>query len=229
MPAATHPDRPAVLVFDAYGTLFDPSSVEETCERLFPGHGASITAVWRQKQLEYTWLCSLMERYQDFWQLTAAGLRYACEAEGLTLEEPTMREAMEAYFRLQPYPEVPGALERLSRRARLAILSNGTPEMLLKLTQHHGLAPHFRAILSVHEVGVYKPAPRVYALAAERLGAAPGEVGFVSANGWDAAGAKAFGFRVYWINRASRPPEAHAPPPDAQIGGVDALEAALGG
>ncbi|MDH4248707.1 MAG: haloacid dehalogenase type II [Deltaproteobacteria bacterium] len=205
------------LVFDAYGTLFDVTSVGALCEKKFPGHGKPLTELWRVKQLEYTWLCSLMGRYQDFWELTARGLRFACGALGLALEENTFRDLMENYLRLAPYPEVPEALERLAHRLPLAILSNGSPEMLLQVTRYNQLTPYFKAVLSVHDLGIFKPAPQVYALAERALDLPRHSIGFVSSNGWDAAGAKAFGLNVFWINRFSRYPETLGLEPDWEI------------
>ena len=205
------------LVFDAYGTIFDVASVRETCERSFPDQGKALTDLWRAKQLEYTWLRSLMERYEDFQRVTEAGLRGACRALDLELGEKARRELMESYFRLETYPEVHGALETLSRRYSLAILSNGSPAMLERVIEHNGLSARFKAILSVDAVRIFKPSPRVYEMAVHRLGAAPHEIGFVSSNYWDAAGAKAFGFYVFWINRFRRPPEELGQSPDREV------------
>ena len=215
------------LVFDAYGTLFDVASVGALCETLFPGHGKALTDLWRVKQLEYTWLCSLMQRYQDFWELTARALRFSCGALGLSLQEEAFRQLMENYLRLEPYPEVPQALARLEKKLPLAILSNGTPEMLLRVTRHNQLTSHFKAVLSVHDLSVFKPSPRVYALAEEALQLPRQHIGFVSSNGWDAVGAKAFGLNVFWINRFRRFPETLSPEPDWEIHTLSEIEAML--
>lgn len=217
------PPRVQALVFDAYGTLYDVASVTALCDQHFPGHGSAISDIWRQKQLEYTWLSSLMGRYQDFWQLTAAGLRFACGARGLELSEEAFRALMENYLQLTPYPEVPAALEALAARVPLAILSNGSPEMLLKVTQHNGFMPHLKAVLSVHELGIFKPAPRVYELAVDKLGVPREQIGFVSSNSWDAVGAKAFGFHVFWINRFERYQEQLGVTPDHEIRTLDEI------
>lgn len=209
------------LVFDAYGTLYDVTSVSTLCEERFPGKGEAITSIWRQKQLEYTWLSSLMGRYKDFWQLTSAGLRFACESQGVEPDEEAIRDLMEDYLRLTPHPEVPSALEALSAKLPLAILSNGSPEMLLKVTQYNGLAPRFKAVISVHELGIFKPAPQVYQLAVDKLGIPKERIGFVSSNSWDANGAKAFGFQVFWINRFNRPPERLGLDPNVVIQTLD--------
>lgn len=211
------------LVFDAYGTLYDVSSVVALCDKHFPGQGAAVSDIWRQKQLEYTWLSSLMDRYQDFWQLTAAGLRFAVSALKLELEEDAFRELMENYLQLSPYAEVPGALKKLAARMPLAILSNGSPEMLLKVTQHNGLSQYLKGVLSVHDLGIFKPSPRVYELAVRKLSVAKQHIGFVSANSWDAIGAKSFGFHVFWINRFNRPMEQLGVEPDHEIRTLDEL------
>lgn len=211
------------LVFDAYGTLYDVSSVSALCDRHFPGNGPAISDIWRQKQLEYTWLSSLMERYQDFWQLTAAGLRFACGALKLDLQEDAFREIMENYLQLDPYPEVPAALEKLSGPIPTAILSNGSPEMLLKVTQHNGFNKFLKEVISVHELSVFKPSPRVYQLAVDKLGIEKENIGFVSSNSWDAGGAKSFGFQVFWINRFNRPQEELGFLPDHEIRTLDEI------
>ena len=215
------------LVFDAYGTIFDVTSVQEACERNFPGHGKALTDLWRAKQLEYTWLRSLMERYEDFQRVTEAGLRGSCRALGLNLGEKACDELMGSYHRLKTYPEVPGALEMLSKRHSLAILSNGSPAMLERVAEYNGLTARFKAILSVDAVRIFKPSPRVYELAVNRLGAAPHEIGFVSSNFWDAAGAKAFGFYVFWINRFRRPQEELGQRPDREVFTMTGISEAL--
>ena len=217
------PLRLQALVFDAYGTLYDVASVTALCNTHFPGHGGAISDIWRQKQLEYTWLSSLMGRYQDFWQITAAGLRFACGSLKLELSEEAFRALMENYLQLTPYPEVPAALKALSQRMPLAILSNGSPEMLLKVTQHNGFTPYLKQVLSVHDVGIFKPSPRVYELAVTRLGVPKQAIGFVSSNSWDAVGAKAFGFQVFWINRFKRFQEQLGVVPDHIIGTLDEI------
>ena len=215
------------LVFDAYGTLYDVASVTALSDKHFPGHGSAISDIWRQKQLEYTWLSSLMGRYQDFWQLTAAGLRFACGSLKLDLSEDVFRELMENYLQLTPYKEVGASLQSLSQRIPLAILSNGSPEMLLKVTQHNGFMPHLTHVLSVHELGIFKPAPQVYQLAVDRLGVPKESIGFVSSNSWDAVGAKAFGFHVFWINRFNRFQEQLGVTTNHEIRTLDEIEPIL--
>jgi len=211
------------LVFDAYGTLYDVNSVFEACERRFPGRGKALTELWRVKQLEYTWLRSLMGRYEDFHKVTEAGLRGACNALGLDLDASAQSELLQSYLRLSTYGGVPAALKELSRRHQLAILSNSSPAMLDAVTAHNGLAAYFRAVLSVDAVRVFKPSPRVYELAPRHLGVSPAEIGFVSSNFWDAAGAKAFGFYVFWINRFRRPREELGLSPDREVFGMDEI------
>jgi 2-haloacid dehalogenase len=196
----------AALVFDAYGTLFDVHSVVERCERRFPGRGAELSRLWRVKQLEYSWLRSLMGCHEDFWRLTAGALSFACRALGLDCPEEVHADLMAAYLRLEAFPEVKGALADL-KGIPLAILSNGAPEMLRAVVESQGLTEVFAAVISVEEAGIFKPHPSVYALAPGRLGVPKERIGFVSANGWDVAGAASFGLRAFWINRAASPAE----------------------
>jgi 2-haloacid dehalogenase len=213
------------LVFDAYGTLFDVHSVTQLADSLFPGRGAALSQAWRTKQLEYTWLRSLMGRYEDFNAVTRAALDWACESLGAAAAADSKARLMDAYRRLGMFPEVPAALTVLAASRPLAILSNGHPDMLRAVVEHNGLTPVFGArVLSVHEAGIFKPAPQVYRIASARLGVAPERIGFVSSNGWDAAGAKAFGLRAIWVNRARSPIERLGSPPDyivADLGEID--------
>ena len=205
------------FVFDAYGTLFDVHSVAGLAERLAPGHGAALATLWRSKQLEYTWLGSLMEQRRDFAEVTEQALDYAIAALMLPLRGEARAELVEAWLDLKPYPDAIATLARLAPRPRW-ILSNGTRTMLDPLLERSGLGAHLDGVLSVDEAGIYKPSPRVYALATARLALAPPQIGFVSANGWDAIGAKAYGFYVWWINRAGVPTDRHGPAPDSVIG-----------
>ena len=208
------------FVFDAYGTLFDVHSVAGLAEQLAPGHGLAISNLWRAKQLEYTWLGSLMERRGDFAAVTAQALDYAIAALVLPMEATARAQLVDAWLDLAPYPDAIATLARLAPRARW-ILSNGTRSMLDPLIDRSGVGAHLDGVLSVDEAGVYKPSPRVYALATKRLQLAPAQIGFVSANGWDAVGAKAFGLTVWWINRAGLPIDRHGPAPDFVIGELD--------
>jgi 2-haloacid dehalogenase len=201
------------LVFDAYGTLYDVHSVVQRCESCFPGKGTQLSQLWRAKQLEYTWQRSLMQRYVPFSQVTREALAYACAALGLELSVERMEALLSEYLRLEPFPEVPAALERL--KMKRAILSNGSPDLLDPLVRNSGL--RFDAVLSVDELKIYKPAPQVYELAVRRLGVRKERIGFVSSNCWDALGAKSYGFKVYWINRGGAPLDRLGFAPDAQV------------
>ncbi len=209
------PREISALVLDAYGTIFDVHSVTRLAESLFPGRGAALSAAWRTKQLEYTWLRSLMGRYEDFNRVTLAALEWTFESMGLQPADAERRALLDEYRRLAMFPEVPSALEALALRRPLAILSNGHPDMLNAVVDHNGLRELFRGgVLSVHSAQVFKPAPSVYRLAEERLGVPRTLLGFVSSNGWDAAGAKAFGFQVFWVNRGKAPVERLGVRPD---------------
>jgi 2-haloacid dehalogenase len=192
-------------VFDAYGTLFDVHSVVEA-GREITGDPLALSTTWRQKQLEYTWLRALMGTYADFWAVTEAALRYAIRRLGLTATDAQIRRLMEAYLSLACFPEVRPALGRLAGRPR-AVLSNGAPAMLAAAVAASGLATFLEHVISVDRVKTYKPSPRVYALGPEVLGVSAGELLFVSSNGWDVAGAKAFGYQVAWCNRSHAPEE----------------------
>jgi 2-haloacid dehalogenase len=190
------------VVFDAYGTLYDVQSVAGLVEREFPGHGEYITQVWRLKQLEYTWLRSMMGRYADFRAVTREALEYALGTLGLAADDAKLDRVVEGYDALAPYPEADYALGRLGGYRR-AILSNGSPDMLAALVGHSELDRCLDSVISVDAKQAYKPDPRAYQLVEERLGVRPEEVVFVSSNGFDVAGAKSFGFRVARIERAT--------------------------
>jgi 2-haloacid dehalogenase len=216
------------VVFDAYGTLFDVHSVIRRGEALFPGKGGALSQLWRARQLEYTWLRSLMGRYEDFASVTRAALRYACGALGLACTPAIEDTLMQEYLRLSPYPEVSAAIAALGDRP-LAILSNGSPGMLEPLVAHAGLSAHFDAVISVDRVRIYKPHPSVYQLAVDALGVSRERIAFVSSNFWDIAGATAFGFRTYWINRSQAVADELGFQPYALLAGLDALVVALEG
>jgi 2-haloacid dehalogenase len=201
------PQPLAAFVFDAYGTLLNLASALRPEEAALGAAGQRLGELWRRKQLEYTWLRALMRRHVDFWQVTQDGLDYALEATGV--DAPGLRARLLAAYRaLEAYPEVPEVLDRLRAKGlRTAILSNGEPGMLEDAVAAAGLVSRLDHVLSVESVGVYKPDPRVYALAAETLGLEPPRIGFASSNPWDAHGAATFGFRTFWINRAGLPAE----------------------
>ena len=220
--------RLEALVFDAYGTLYDVHSVVRRCEALFPGKGTELSRLWRAKQLEYTWLRSLMGAYVDFWQVTGDGLDYALGSLGL--DEAGLKERlMSAYLELGVYPEVPGMLRALKAAGmRTAILSNGEPAMLAAAVRNAGIESLLDAVLSVDSVGVYKPDKAVYRLAVDRLGVPARRISFQSSNAWDAAGAAHFGFRVAWINRFGQAQERLPAAPDAELRSLAELPPLLG-
>ncbi len=193
------------VVFDAYGTLYDIQSVAAVTEEAFPGYGEIVTQIWRIKQLEYTWLRSLMRRYEDFSVVTRESLSYTLKVLGLKHDARVFERIMEKYLHLDLYPDAAAALAAMQDR-KLAILSNGSPAMLDALVRNSGLT--LDATISVDAQKVFKPSPDAYALIESTLGVAPAEVLFVSSNPWDACGAKAFGLKVAWIERVT--PEAMA-------------------
>jgi 2-haloacid dehalogenase len=204
-------------VFDAYGTLFDVNSAAQSAQDLLGAKWQPLAELWRSKQLQYTWLRGLSGRHADFWQVTGDALDFALAT--FQIEDAALRERlMSLYLKLSAYPEVADTLKRLkSAGMKLAILSNGTPAMLAAATVNAGIDGLFDAVLSVEEVGVYKPHPSVYGLACERLRVAAENVCFLSSNGWDAYSAKAFGFRVLWCNRSGQIPEKIPQTPDGEI------------
>ncbi|GLB59533.1 haloacid dehalogenase type II [Cytobacillus sp. NCCP-133] len=210
------------IFFDAYGTLFDVHSVLETCEQYFPDRGMQISEAWRQKQLEYTWLRSMMDKYEDFWKVTEDALAYALKALGLDAGKEVRSALMREYLHLNPYPEVQKALEKLNSR-KLAILSNGTQAMLDLLVENARLTQVFSDVISVDELKIYKPYMGVYELGIDKLFIDKNEALFVTSNPWDAAGAKTFGFRVCWINRFNKPFDELGVHPDVVIRNLEEL------
>ncbi len=214
------------LVFDAYGTLFNVHSVMTTCEALFPGKGRELSQLWRAKQLEYSWLRSLMGRYVDFNQVTRESLQFACQALTLTYSDTVLAELNQAYRTLALFDDTFPTLQQLRRQhpaVKLAILSNGAAEMLNAVVAYNKLDDILDAVLSVDEVGIFKPDPRVYQLGCDRLGVDRDQIGFVSSNGWDAAGAKSFGFKTFWINRTTAPVDALGVTPDRVLNSLAEL------
>ena len=195
------------VVFDAYGTLYDIQSVAAVTEEAFPGYGEIITQIWRIKQLEYTWLRSLMRRYEDFSVLTRDSLTYTLRLLGLKHDERAFERIMDKYLHLDLYPDASAALAALRGR-KLAILSNGSTDMLNALVRNSGLDRVLDATISIDSKKIFKPSPDAYTLIEEKLGVAPSDVLFVSSNPWDAIGAKSFGLHVAWIERVT--PEAMA-------------------
>jgi 2-haloacid dehalogenase len=190
------------VVFDAYGTLYDIQSVASVTEQAFPGYGEIITQVWRIKQLEYTWLRSLMRRYEDFSEVTRESLAYTLRCLGLTYDEAAFARIMDKYLHLDLYPDALASLTAM-RDKKLAILSNGSPDMLDALVKNSGLDRVLDATISVDAKKIFKPSPDAYSLIESTLHVAPDDVLFVSSNPWDACGAKAFGLNVAWIERVT--------------------------
>jgi len=214
-------------VFDAYGTLFDVhSAVGKYSERL--GDLADrVSGTWRTKQLEYTWLRSLMKKHADFWQITQDALDYALDLFDIA-DQQLRNDLINAYLELECYPEVPDTLARLKDSGQqIAILSNGSPAMLEAVVKSSGLEDLVQKILSVEMVGIFKPAPAVYQLAVAELGVTAAEIVFLSSNAWDAVGATAFGLRVAWINRFAQRPEGLPYQPDLEIKTLDELPGLL--
>jgi 2-haloacid dehalogenase len=213
---------PKAIVFDLYGTLYDVHSVVQRCEQDYPGHGMEISQLWRRKQLEYTWLRSLMGHYIPFEQATRDALLYTCKQLRLALDVPTCDALCDAYLKLPPYPEVPAALRRLHGLGiPLAILSNGSAFSIASVVDTSGLRKYFAKLLSVDTVDVFKPHPQVYTLACQELDLPASQILFVSSNSWDAAGARHFGFNVCWINRDGKTFDELGVTPHAQVNGLD--------
>lgn len=201
--------RPRAVLFDAYGTLFDVHSVGVLAETLFPGHGAALSQLWRDKQIEYTRLVSMSGRWRGFAELTRAGLRHAVQRLGLRHDAAALDALMQQYLKLAPFAENAAVLETLHhRRVPCGVLSNGDPDMLHPLIEHAGFAPWLSPLLSAQAVRRFKTDPAVYALGPDALGLAARDILFVSSNGWDAIGATWFGYTTLWINRAGLPLDA---------------------
>jgi 2-haloacid dehalogenase len=215
-------------VFDAYGTLFDFASAARGCRDIVGDQTDRLTALWRDKQLQYTWLRAVQGRHADFWQVTGDALDYSLET--LALDNPALRERlMLLYLTLETFPEVPAVLKQLKDAGmRTAILSNGSPEMLAPLVTAAKLNSLLDAVLSVEEAGVYKPHAKVYQLAVDRLGVPASAIAFQSSNAWDAYAARAFGMQVVWCNRYGQRPERLPGTPDREIKTLSELPALVG-
>jgi 2-haloacid dehalogenase len=215
--------RAKVFVFDAYGTLFDVhAAVRRHADAVGP-NAAALSDLWRTKQLEYTWVRSLMRVHRDFATITADALDYALDRFP-SVDRKVREPLLTAYRTLDAYPEVPAVLAELRRAgARTAILSNGTHDMLAAAVASAGISAQLDAVLSIDDAGVFKTDPRVYQLAVDRLGVRPGDVSFQSSNRWDIAGATAFGFRSVWVNRSGAPDEYKDLAPAAIITSLDSL------
>lgn len=216
-------------VFDAYGTLFDVAAAASRCRDVLGGKADSLAALWREKQLQYTWLRALQGRHADFWQVTGDALDFSLET--LAVSADGLRERlMNLYLTLDAFPEVPGVLQRLRKAGFIiAILSNGSPKMLAAAVDGAGIRELVDDVLSVEEVGVYKPHPKVYQLAVDRLGVSPEAMCFQSSNAWDAYAASAFGMRVIWCNRYGQRREHLPGVPDREIRTLSELPALIAG
>ncbi len=217
----------AAIVFDAYGTLFDVSGLEQPCSRV-TDRPAELSQIWRSKQLEYAVLRTVMDHYADWGQITSDALDYAATAMEVDLDPPTRRILMRAWLELPAYPDVPGALARLAASdLRLLILSNGTRQMLTPLIERNGLTEHFQAVLTSEAVQTFKPDPSIYAQVPERVHARINEILFVTSNGFDVAGSKSVGFTVCRIDRTGGPLDPLGFEPDLHVGDLTELADAL--
>jgi 2-haloacid dehalogenase len=215
-------------VFDAYGTLFDVNAAAAQCRDALGGKADELSALWRTRQLEYTWLRSLMQEYVEFWQVTGDGLDYALAVLGI--EDDALRQRlMDIYMRLDAYPEVKDVLTALKVGGlKTAILSNGSPKMLSSAVENAGINEVLDDTFSVDSIGIYKPHPSVYQMAVDGLGVNAERICFMSSNAWDAAAAANFGFRVVWVNRFGQPQERIPGDPEHEIKTLEALPRLLG-
>ena len=215
-------------VFDAYGTLFDFAAAARKCRDVLGDDIDKLTVLWRDKQLQYTWLRAAQGLHADFWQVTGDALDFSLETLGI--DKPGLRERlMTLYLTLDPFPEVPDVLRRLKAAGmRTAILSNGSPKMLDAVVKAAKLDTLLDAVLSVEAVGVYKPHPKVYQLAIDRLGVPASAISFQSSNAWDAYAASAFGMKVVWCNRYRQRPERLPGAPDREVQSLAELPTLIG-
>lgn len=218
----------SACVFDAYGTLFDLTSAARRCADALGAKAEAVGALWRTRQLEYSWLRSLMAAHADFWQVTGESLDYALAVHGIA-DAGLRARLMDAFLHIEVYPDALTVLEALKRAGRpAAILSNGSPRMLGAAVQSAGLGHLLDHVISIEDAGIYKPHPRVYELAVRRLRIDAERICFVSSNGWDAAGAAHFGFKAVWANRGGAPRERLPGEPVAELVALDRLPALLG-
>lgn len=215
-------------VFDAYGTLFDVNAAAAQCRDELGDKADELSALWRTRQLEYTWLRSLMQEYVEFWQVTGDALDYSLAVLGI--EDDALRQRlMDIYMRLDAYPEVKDVLTVLKAGGvKTAILSNGSPEMLNSAVENAGIGDVLDDTFTVDSIGIYKPHPDVYQMAVGGLGVEAGRICFMSSNAWDAAAAANFGFRVVWVNRFGQPQERIPGDPEHVAETLDALPPLLG-
>lgn len=218
------------VLFDAYGTLFDVHSVVALAEQFFAGKGVALSQAWRSRQLEYTWLRTLSNRYADFWHVSADALGWAAESLSLPISAEQSDALLHAYLRLEPFPENLAVLRQLHSAGHvLGTLSNGTPAMLEAALVHARMRELLTHVLSVDTIGRYKTDAAAYTLGTDALGLAPREIAFVSSNGWDAIGATWFGYRTFWVNRSGAPLDRLDAAPDGIGRTLDDLPAFLEG
>ncbi len=211
------------IVFDAYGTLFNIGAIDERLQYHYGEKAMEIASVWRQKQLQYTWLRTLMERYRDFYALTADALRFACEQAGLPFKKSISNNLIKNYNQLRVYPEVGSALARLKKNYRLAILSNANPELLEGAVAFNHIGSYLEAVFSVDDLKVFKPSPGVYQIPVKGLKTPKEQILFVSSNTWDVAGAASYGLKVAWVKRRNQPIEQLGFGPDLTAGNLEEL------
>jgi 2-haloacid dehalogenase len=216
MPAGAAGGKVKAIAFDAF-VIFDPRPIVARAEELFPGHGASLCNEWRVRQFEYTWLRSMSNRYVDFWKVTEDALAYACRKEALSLTDDKRKDLMNAYLSLKAWPDVLPALQSLKASGvRLGFLSNFTPRMLDADIRGSGLEGIFEQVLSTDKVSTYKPDPRAYQMGVDAFALPREEMLFVAFAGWDAAGARSFGYPTFWANRSGQLPEELSATPDGE-------------
>lgn len=205
------------IVFDAYGTLFDVYSIGALAEKRFPGRGEALATLWRDKQIEYTRLRTMCSMYKPFWEVTQDALVFSCKKLGLALDFDAQHALMAQYAKLPPFPENLGVLDQLrSQGFKLAILSNGNPQMLEAVVKAAGMQSHFQHLLSVDSVRKFKTAPEAYQLGTDMFGLPAKNILFVSSNCWDVCGATWFGYTTFWVNRAAAPLEELGVAPHAE-------------
>ncbi len=217
------PSRFAAVAFDAL-VLFDPGSIVPAAERVFPGNGRALVEIWRTRQFEYSWLRSIEGRYVDFSRITDDALTYAASTMHLQLTDSARRDLMDAYLHLTAWPDTLGALERLqASHVRVIALSNFSPAMLQANVEHAGLTGWFDALISTDVNETYKPDPRAYQLGVNDLHLAKQDIVFAAFGGWDASGAKSFGYPTVWVNRLNQPDEHLDVRPDRTVKNLDGL------
>lgn len=226
--AAAQLENIKACVFDAYGTLFDFNSAAERCRDVLGDQADELSAIWRTKQLQYTWLRGLMGKHKPFWEVTGDALDFAMQTVGV--HDAALRDRlMDLYYHIDCFPEVPEVLKALKNAGiTTAILSNGSPDMLSGAVQHTGIGDHLDAVLSVETVGVFKPHPTVYDIPTRHFGLSHRDISFQSSNAWDAVAAATFGMRVVWCNRYGQRPEILTADPDIEVSTLSELPGILG-